>query len=176
MSPAMTPGMELCSANTPASAMKRPPSASRSASRAPPIRRCHSHRTTRAASHQKAAKMKPPIHAVASAKPPIATAAATRGFKSGPKRLRGAGRTAGSPPLTATRPSSRRRLDRGGFDNSAKTTFPRRVLVGSGVKGTDFEIRPKEREKHELSVGCLPEQEVRKPHLPGGANDEIGIG
>ena len=134
--------MELCSANSAASAMKRPPSATRSVSRAPPTSRCHSQRTITAASHQKAAKMKPPTHAVASARPPITTAAATRGFKSEPKRLRGAGRIAGSPPLNPTRPSSRRRLDRSRFDNRAKTTFPRRVLVERGEEGRVVEIRP----------------------------------
>ena len=164
MSPAITPRTELCSANSAASARKRPPSATRWASRAPPISRCHSHRTTTDASHQKAAKMKPPIHAVASARPPITTAAATRGPRSAPNRVRGA-RGTGPPPLNATRTSSRGRLDRGGFADSAKTPFPRGVLVERGAKGRVVEIGPQHGEKHEFRVSRLPEQEVREPHF-----------
>ena len=80
------------------------------------------------------------------------------------------------PPLKATRAPSRGRLDRGRFAYSAKTPFPRRVLIERGAEGNVVEIRPQDGKKHEFRVGGLPEQEVREPHLPGGANDEIGIG
>src|SRR5580693_5559400 len=177
MSAAMTPRMELCSADSAASATMRPPTATRSASRARPISRCHSHRRTIDASHQKTAKTKPPIHAVASARLPIATAAATRGLRSEPNQARGTERIAtGSSPLTAMRTSSRRRLDGRGLDDGAKPPFARGVLVERGEEGRVVEIRPQDREEHEFGVGRLPEQEIRQPHFAGGANDEIGVG
>ena len=51
-------------------------------------------------------------------------------------------RTAGSPPLTATRRSSRSRLDGGGFDESAKTALARRVLVERGKERGVVKIGP----------------------------------
>ena len=140
-----------------------------------PTNRCHSHRTTIDASHQKTAKIKPPIHAVASARPPIATAAATRGLRSEPNRARGAGRIAGSSPLTATRTYSRRRLDSRGLGDGAKSPFARSHTVQRREEGRVVEIGPQYRQEHEFGVGRLPEQEIRQPHFAGGADDEIGI-
>src|SRR6185437_1218297 len=129
---------------------------------------CHSQRTTTAASPQKTTKTKPPIHAVASARLPIAAAAATRGFRSEPKRARrsrGAASARVSPSLTATRPSSRRRLHGRRFDERAEPPLARRVLIERRDEGRVVEIGPQNRQEHEFRVGRLPEQEVRQPHF-----------
>src|SRR5271163_1730810 len=176
MSVATTPAIESCSADSAASARATAPATTRATiSRSPPTSRCHSHNTTIEASHQNAANRKPPIHVAATATLPIATAAATRGQRSGPNRC-GADPVAGPSSLAVMPIPSRRRLDGGRLDESAEPTLARRILIERGDESRVVEIRPQDRQEDEFGIGRLPEQEIRQPHLAGGADYEIGIG
>ena len=122
----------------------------------------------------------PPVQATASATSPITTAAATRGHRSGPMReapLPGVGRAPASSGFALIP----RRAHEADMTTGDSTTAPKRrsraaIVLERRDERRIVEIRPEDRHEHEFGVGGLPEQEVGQPHLPGGPDDQVGIG
>src|SRR5436309_3039923 len=57
-----------------------------------------------------------------------------------------------------------------------ETAFTFRVRAERVVEIADGEVGPQHRRRPHLGVGDLPEQEVRYPQLPAGADQEVRIG
>src|SRR5207247_2152946 len=58
----------------------------------------------------------------------------------------------------------------------AEAAFARLVVEYGAAENVSGEIGPVFGKEHELSIGRLPQQIVRKPLLAAGADQEIGIG
>ena len=62
-----------------------------------------------------------------------------------------------------------------GRGHAPEPAFACRELGERGGEGRAIEIRPQDRQEHELAVGGLPEQEIGQPLLARSADDQVGI-